>query len=636
MHMHSPAAAFLFLACMDLAAGAQEHDVAPYVDPAQLNVPFGKHSDYKQPWRAFLETRSGAEFVQGIGINYNVPGNDDLAFRLLAEMGIKTLRIEFGWGGVNWDETGFSNQKRYLKILELCAQNHVRPTILLNANHGVPCPLRFFTRQLAVDAPAGATTVRLTNTADLVPGRSGLNSLSPKSYCACEAIITSVNKETGECKLSRPLPVALSKDRPVPMATLKYAPFYPVGTPEYRETADGWTRYALLACDLAAKAGIEEFDVELWNELSFGSNFTDINRYYSPKLNEKVPNFLQEGGSAWEASAQTIKAVKQRYPKARLIWGWSNTTFFHTPVDKLPPGTDGQSYHPYGTGTRTLPDQEDHTDHPEQNVDGFVPNIAIRMSEGRSELLLQTESLMRLLNPEARQKHPPQTVRFYQYMTEHGVAPPECGITAATDEAGAWRIKTLCALRSYCFWLNKGVDVMQFFCAWQKDVDGMGLLPPGLPKLPPDSKFDDVATPPMKAIRNLTRAFAGATLLPESDRSALGVEVTELDGGRKTFEGDAKHPPLFERESFAFLPWQTKMDQFVVAVYVMTYDVTKPMPETHYRLTIKGLPPGVKTVKAYDPLRDQAVDVAIVRRGDGSVTIELPVVDYPRLLTFTP
>jgi hypothetical protein len=615
---------------------AEEHKVAPYVDPSQLDVPFGKHSDYRQPWRAFLETRSGAEFLQGIGANYTVRGNDELAFRLLAEMGVKSLRLEFGWGGVKWDESGFSNEPRYQKLLELCARNHIRPTILLNANQGVPCPLRFLVRKLEADAPAGATSIRLTDTADLVPGRSGLNSLSPHSYWACEALITSINKETGECKLSKPLPAALRKDRPVQMATLKYAPFYPVGTPEFRETADGWTRYSMLVCDLVAKAGIDEFDVELWNELSFGSNFTEINHYYTPKLIDKVPNFLQQGGSSWESSAETIKAVKARHPKVRVIWGWSNTTFFQTPVDRLPTGTDGQSYHPYGTGTRTLPAQESYKDRPAYNVDGFVPSVVIRMSEGRAHLLIQTECLMRLLNPEARRTHPPQTTRFYHYMTEHGVAPLDCGITAATDEPAAWRIKSLCALRAYCLWLNKGVDVMEYFCAWEKGVDGMGLLPPGIEKLPPDSKFDDVATPPMKVIRNLTRTFAGATLLAEPDRKSLAVEVTELEGGRKTFEGDSKHPPLFERASFAFLPWQTDKEKFVVAVYAMTYDVTKPIPETHYRLTIKGLPASVGAVKFYDPMADKLVDATIVRRDEGSLTVELAVVDYPRLLTLTP
>jgi len=40
---------------------------------------------------------------------------------------------------------------------------------------------------------------------------------------------------------------------------------------------------------------------------------------------------------------RTIDAVKRQYPQARCIWGFSNTTFYHCKIAKLPPGTDGQS-----------------------------------------------------------------------------------------------------------------------------------------------------------------------------------------------------------------------------------------------------------------------------------------------------
>ena len=63
------------LVCVFVAAvQAEEFPVPPYVDPTQLDVPWPKHSDYRQPWRAFLETRSGHDFLRVIGINYNVPG----------------------------------------------------------------------------------------------------------------------------------------------------------------------------------------------------------------------------------------------------------------------------------------------------------------------------------------------------------------------------------------------------------------------------------------------------------------------------------------------------------------------------------------------------------------------------------
>jgi hypothetical protein len=55
----------------------------------------------------------------------------------------------------------------------------------------------------------------------------------------------------------------------------------------------------------------------------------------------------------WEIAHRTIELVKRRFPKARCIWGFSNTTFFHTPIEQLPLFTDGQSYHP-ALGKQTI------------------------------------------------------------------------------------------------------------------------------------------------------------------------------------------------------------------------------------------------------------------------------------------
>ena len=223
-----------------VVANAEEFPVRPYADPAQLDVPWPKHSHYKQPWRGFLETKSGYDFLQGIGVNYNAPSsNDPLAVRLLAETGFKTFRIEIGFGSVHWDQTKLTNQDRMEKLLALCKQHGIRPTLLLNAHQGVPCPAKFFKKKLAADAPHGSRAIVLADTRDLVVGRSGLNGLS--GYWAAEALITAVDRSTGRCQLSKSLPKDL-KAGDVTMATLAYSPLHPVGTPEFDDTAAGWTR----------------------------------------------------------------------------------------------------------------------------------------------------------------------------------------------------------------------------------------------------------------------------------------------------------------------------------------------------------------------------------------------------------
>ena len=272
--------AFVVTLLVPLVLCGQEHPISAYVDPSQLAIPGPKHSFYKQPWRGYMETRSGEEFLRGVGINYNVPKNDAVAVRLLAEAGFKAFRIEVGWGSVSWDETKINREDRYLKLLSLCKQYGVRPTLLLNAHHGLPCPVKFYSRKLAAVATKGDRTITLADTKDLVAGYSGLSSLT--HGIAAEAIFTAIDFKTGVCTLSKPLPKDLPSDKPVNIATLKYLPFYPVGTPQYEESATGWVKYAHLVTKLASDAGLDEFDVEVWNEMSFGSSFVHAKNYFDP------------------------------------------------------------------------------------------------------------------------------------------------------------------------------------------------------------------------------------------------------------------------------------------------------------------------------------------------------------------
>src|SRR5262249_27162469 len=152
-----------------------------------------------------------------------------LALRLLAETGFRTVRIEAGWGESNWDETGLNNEAKFRRRFELCAKYGLRPTILINAHQGVPCPLKSFKRTLVADAAKGATKVELDSTSDLVLERSGLSGLS--DYWAAEALITAIDEATGEVTLSKPLPKDL-KAGEIALATLKHPPLFPAGTTE--------------------------------------------------------------------------------------------------------------------------------------------------------------------------------------------------------------------------------------------------------------------------------------------------------------------------------------------------------------------------------------------------------------------
>jgi hypothetical protein len=614
-----------FLIAGLVAADAEEHPVRPYVDPTQLAVDWPKHSHYKQPWRAFMETKSGSDFLRGLGVNYTVTANDEVAIRLLAQAGFRAVRLEVPWTNMRWDESGLENEKQLRQTLSLFRRYQLRPTILLNANHGAPGPMRVFEKQLMVDAPKGSRTVILNDTNGITRS-TGISHLT--AYWAAEALITNIVPFTRECTLSKPLTRDLKAGSMLSLAQLKYLPLYPVGTTEFDQTAAGWVRYATMVCGLVRDAGIDSFDVEIWNELSFGSNFLEINRYYQPPLVAGAPDFLREGGAAWELARRTVTAVKREHPEARCIWGFSNTTFFHTAIEGMPAGMDGQSYHPYGADTRRLPEREYNKGRPELNVEGYTPTVEIRMPEGWAHTFLQTESLMRLLEPRSRERRPPGVSRFLHFMTEHGVGPSSTGVR---DEKGAWELKAKCALRSFSLWLNKGIDTLHYFSAYDKDRLGMGLLPVNLPTLPANASFDEVATLPMRAVRNLTKAFAGSAPLPATTN--LSVDVVALGPQGKNFEGDATHPPLWQRNCFAFLPFQVDSKTFVIVTYVMSWDVTRPFDEARYRLAIGGFNAPAREVTLYDPLRDETIPVRRLDRGGNQLEVEIPTTDTPRLLT---
>jgi hypothetical protein len=607
-------------------AAASEFPLVPYVNPAQLDCPWPLISHYKLPWRGYTETRTGGDFLRGLGINLQVPDDhDELAIRLLAETGFRTFRMEVGWGEATWDETQLNDERKYRRRFELCAKYGIRPTILITAHHGRPCPAQFFSRRLLANAACGATKVQLDKVLDLVIGRSGLSGLTEP--WAAETLITAIDYNTGEVTLSKPLPKALSAGE-ISIATLKYAPLHPVDTPEFEETSLAWAAHATNVCRLARECGVKEFDVEIWNELTGGSRFLEINEYFDtemPKIGNQ-PDPLHPGGRCWELARRIATAVKNEFPDARCIWGFSSTTFFQCPIEKLPPGMDGQSYHPYGTASRTI---DPHTLRGDQrSLDGFIPQYRLCIPEGVAATFIQPECLLRHLNPIDRiTRRPSGTTRFHHYVSEHGILPSACGVD---NDADAWRLKATGVTRSFLFWLNKGADALHYFTAFEETAVDFGLLPVNLRSLAPDAKFADIATPPMRALKNLVGAFAGS--IPIEQTAPLQIEVTAVGEQTVAFEGNDLHPPLAHRELFVALPFQIDQGRYVIAFYVMTRDVTKRFRPQLFRLRIAGT--DGRTVSCYDPHEDRTLNVITTTVGD-ALEVTVFAGAHPRVLTIS-
>ena len=118
----------------------------------------------------------------------------------------------------------------------------------------------------------------------VVPGRSGLNAPDGK---AADVLFKAV-KPDGTATLSKPLPSDLAPGS-YPATTLRYEPFGPPRrsdgspNPAFERTLRGWLRYVGVVTREARKVlRSDNFDVEIWNELSFGSDFLYADRYYDP------------------------------------------------------------------------------------------------------------------------------------------------------------------------------------------------------------------------------------------------------------------------------------------------------------------------------------------------------------------
>ncbi len=198
-----------------------------YEDRTQAEIPFGRRSFYLTPWRAYMDTWPASRLLESSGVNFNVDAREaDATAQMMAEAGIRSARVEIGWGSFRYDDPSKlpdDTVKRVTTILSALKKWNIRPLILLNANSGGPCPMLNRRAHIVAGAQAGSKTITLTP-ADLesvVPGYTGLTHME---YQTAYPLITAVDKSTGVCTLSAPLPKAVPTGE-LELATLKYRPF---------------------------------------------------------------------------------------------------------------------------------------------------------------------------------------------------------------------------------------------------------------------------------------------------------------------------------------------------------------------------------------------------------------------------
>ncbi|MEA2200873.1 MAG: hypothetical protein QOI89_1469 [Solirubrobacteraceae bacterium] len=292
------------------------------IDPRFLTyLPFGTRSFWLQPWRAYLDTWPASRLLESVGINFNVsPQVAEPTAQLLQESGFRLARVGINWSALSYeDPTSFLPSHLASITARLTAlRNHgLRPLIVLDAYSGAPTPEKHLTLETSAPAAAGSQTVNLTaaSAARVVPGKTGFNGLTFGG--SPDVLITSVGP-TGVAALSRPL----QHDLPAGAhgaTTLLYAPFQAPtrsdGTPnpEFQATLDGWLKYVRAVCGEAAGiVGAGGFDLEVWNELTFGSQFLNSENYYSTPPESRArtaQSAAASSASASEAGASPAQAA---------------------------------------------------------------------------------------------------------------------------------------------------------------------------------------------------------------------------------------------------------------------------------------------------------------------------------------
>ena len=633
----------LFTAAAPAPAGDLER---PYTDKSYFtDIPFGSRSFWLQPWRGYLETVPAHRFVDGMGMGISTHGADpDLLLRMLSEHGVRNGRIEIGWGSIDWDGT-LGNKRKYRRLLRACKKHNVRPMILLNAHQGVPCPMRTFKRTVIADAPKGTSKIELNDTDGLVDGRSGLSNLT--GYWAAEALVTKINGKT--VTLSKPLPEAITAGTRVDMATLKYRPFSKPESEDYRRTIQGWRHYLDTVAEVAAEAlgttGQDDlgFDLEVWNELTFGTKFLYVNRYY-----EGEPYDYDEH-SIWsnlvEVTADYAESHPDDFRGVQITNGFANTIPWPA-SSRQPARIHAISKHPY-TGEKHYP--EDGRKGTlinalgEKDDSGYGPDFDAFFPEYYGTAF-QTETMVRDMGPitnkigdarHGRYARPGNPCRVW--MTEFGFVPTQVGVK---DAERALHMKAKFAARSYCFFLNKGVEKLQMFTSIMGGGDtGMSMVTHKFAEYAKNNseypeKPQAYTSPALKVMERISSRMRKGLDRDLKDTRSLEVRSLSDTHDSYQFQGDGTpaHPPLYDRDMFAFLPFQVNGSRFVIPYYVMTVDVLKTLPPEKFTLEIGGLKGNGATITAYDPIKNREVPVKVNTRAPNSLTLTVTATDYPRLL----
>ena len=670
----------LALSTSNLAYGNQANPnglAGPYIDKCYLNpstwtyegvpnvafTPWTIVSHWIQPWRAYQTTVPAAQFIDGVGINYNLLGlNPDVPAQMLAEHGFKRVRIDVGWGALDY-ATESTLSGGTVTALQEAKKWGFRPLLILNSNQAVPCPFKSSIHTVTTAAAQGATTIQLDATSDLTIGYTGISYLN--QYTMNQVLVTAIDPTTNTITLSQPLPVALTAGQKIETNTFKYRPFDAPGDPYYNAqeqaaTIAGWNKYVQAVANIAAqtlgtKPGDKDmgFDLEIWNEVTFGSQFLALSLYYG-----QVPSLTTLAtvcGNLITNTAKTATDNPKQFNGVVIEDGFANencNSLAEAEPERI--GALGKHLYPQ---ILNFPQQQSGNIMLNQLLQleaptpfPFVPSYNTFIPESFATFLA-TPSVIQDLSPfttldvygnphgENSRTINGKVIPCTVFVTETGIQPACAGVV---DSNAAMLMKAKGDSRILTFYLNKGATQVDLFAAsgsgdWDFGLFSNAFVQYALSNSNYPSSDTPYVSPALTLIGNIVSQMQ-VNLDPSLKSSKTrNIEVTNIESPdtyiQFTGNGTSAYPNGFDRERFVFLPFQSNAHRFVIPYYVMTANIATPMnsPET-FSVGISGIKTQGATITAYDPLNNTAVPLSIHSEKTNRLNLKLPAIDYPYLL----
>ena len=592
----------------------------------------GSHSHWLQPWREMMATRSFARIQDGIGLNCDSSYPQSLA--MFAAAGFRHVRVQILWSLASYDDPAtisLAGNAEIVTFVQAAQAAGLRPLVNVQAFDQSPCPFQLLIATATGAIGASDTTITLSSVERLSVGLSGLTGYftSPTqtsldylstTQVMCPGLITAI--DGNEVTLSRPVGLAIPAGASLVLNTLLYKPWSEIGTADYDATMAGWTTYlgaiSTFMQSVLGTAGASDlgFDLELWNETSFGSSFLDINNYYSSPI---VPEQYVNGIPAVipdivAQSSAYVLANPTQFSGVRVTDGFASVSPMQA-ASTEPAAVTALSKHPYPSPvTYPAADPGSGGLDANGNATSFIPSYTIYTHEYFStgispftlarDITTETNNFGGILHGQMARTVNGVAAPVSVWFTEFGTATANEGVTDPDDIA---YLTAKGLLRALFFNLGIGVERLYAFTG-VGDTTDLALVPSSAPTTP---------TMAVTALQSALSFIQGSVTGDQAGTLPAYSYITALFSGspQTLFSGNGSTacPDFVQPADYVFIPIQVTPTRTAFVHWFTGVDMRITQTEgLGIALQITGLTSSATaTVSAYSPIGNFMVPISV-------------------------